>query len=107
MLIGYVSDERYVALADVLLEFTNERAESWEARSRASGSVHADLPPGDYTVTLCKPGFGSKRVRLAPQPGRPYHLRLLADSLLGYAWPKCVRAGEPAEFRVHSVEPYK
>src|SRR5262249_38321854 len=24
-----------------------------------------------------------------------------------YAWPKCVRSGESAEFRVHSVEPYK
>jgi hypothetical protein len=96
-----------VALADVLLEFTNDRGESWETRSRASGSVHADLPPGEYTVTLCKPGFGSKRVRLTPQTGRPYHFRLLSDCLLGYAWPKCVRAGESAEFRVHSVEQYK
>src|SRR5262249_43973540 len=47
------------------------------------------------------------RVRLTPQPSRPYHFRLLSDCLLGYAWPKCVRAGEEAEFRVHSVEPYK
>ena len=30
MLIGYVSDERYVALADVLLEFTDDRGGSWE-----------------------------------------------------------------------------
>jgi N,N-dimethylformamidase len=44
MLIGYVSDERYVALADVTLEFINERGDSWEARTRATGSVHVDLP---------------------------------------------------------------
>ncbi len=106
MLIGYVSDERYLALADVLVEFTDDRGGSWEARSRAGGSVHCDLPAGDYLVTLQKPGFGSKRVRLAV-PGAPHHFRLLADGLLGYAWPKCVRAGEQAEFRVHSVEPYR
>src|SRR5258708_5216745 len=107
MLIGYVSDERYAALAGVLLEFTNDRGDSWEARSRASGSVHADLPPGDYLVTLGKPGHGSKRVRLPPQPGQPHHFRPLSDTLLGYAWPKCVRGGERSEFRVHSVEPYR
>ena len=38
---------------------------------------------------------------------RPYQFRLLADGLLGYAWPKWVRTGEQAEFRVHSVEAYK
>jgi N,N-dimethylformamidase len=106
MLIGYVSDERYVAMPDVLLEFRKD-GESWEARSRASGAVFADLPPGEYEVVLHKPGFGGKRVRLTPRAGQPYHFRLLSDGLLGYAWPKCVRAGEQAEFRVHSVEPYK
>jgi hypothetical protein len=107
MLIGYVSDERYVALAGVVLEFTNDRGDSWEARSRASGSVYCDLPPGGYVATLNKAGFGSKRVRLTPAAGKPYQFRLLADGLLGYAWPKCVRAGELSEFRVHSVEPFK
>ena len=34
MLIGYVSDERYVALPDVLLEFES-KAGAFEARSRA------------------------------------------------------------------------
>ena len=37
----------------------------------------------------------------------PHHFRLLSDGLLGYAWPKWVRAGEESEFRVHSVEAYK
>lgn len=106
MLIGYVSDERYAALPDVRLEFIKGE-ESWETHSRASGAVHLDLPPGEYEVVLHKPGFGGKRVRLTPRTGLPYHFRLLSDGLLGYAWPKCVRAGEKAEFRVHSVEPYK
>ena len=107
MLIGYVSDERYAALADVLLEFENSSGGSWEVRSRASGAVHADHPPGEYRVTLSKPGFGSKRVHLTVKPGRPHHFRLLSDRLLGYAWPKCLRSGESAEFRVHAVEEYK
>jgi N,N-dimethylformamidase len=105
-LIGYVSDERYVALPDVLLEFVG-KAGSFEARSRATGAVHAEVPPGDYRVTLHKPGFGNKSVRIT-LPGRePHHFRLLADGLLGYVWPKCVRGGEKAEFRVHAVEAYK
>ena len=45
MLVAYVSDERYVALPDVLLEFEGD-AGSFEARSRATGSVHVELPPG-------------------------------------------------------------
>ena len=106
MLIGYVSDERYVALADVLLEFENAQT-SIEARSRASGAVHADLEDGPYRVTLSKPGYGAKRVRMSVSSSRPYHFRLLSDGLLGYAWPKWVRAGEKSEFRVHSVEAYK
>ncbi len=107
MLIGYVSDERYVALGDVLVEFTNAAGESCETRSRASGAIHANLPPGELLVTLTKPGFGSKCVRMTPQHVDPFQFRLLADSLLGYAWPKCVRSGEISEFRVHAVEEYK
>lgn len=106
MLIGYVSDERYVALPDVLLEFVRD-GRSFEARSRATGAVHADLPPGNYDVTLSKAGYGSKRVAMRVQPGEVYQFRLLADGLLGYMWPKWVKAGEEAEFRVHSVEPYQ
>jgi hypothetical protein len=107
MLIGYVSDEKYVALPDVLLEFIDRKGSSYESRSRASGSVHVDLPPGDYRVVLQKSGFGSKSVRLTLPRSEPYHFRLLSDGLLGYAWPKCVRSGEQSEFRVHAVEQYK
>lgn len=105
MLIGYVSDERYVALPDVLLEFEGP-AGSFEARSRASGSVHAEIPPGEYRVTLQKAGFGGKRTRVVLPAATPHHFRLLSDCLLGYVWPKCVRAGEQSEFRVHAVEQY-
>src|SRR2546423_1907387 len=103
MLVGYVSDERYVALPDVLLEFENE-AGSVEARSRASGAVYADVPPGRYRVTLAKEGFGGKRTEMMVREGEPYQFRLISDGLLGYAWPKWVRAGEASEFRVHSPE---
>ncbi len=101
MLIGYVSDEKYVALPDVTLEFVDASGRSWEARSRASGSVHAELPPGKYCVTLHKPGFGGKRCSLTLPLTKPHQFRLLADGLLGYVWPKCVRSGEEGEFRVH------
>jgi N,N-dimethylformamidase len=105
-LVGYVSDERYVALADVMLEFQRP-GESVEARSRATGSVFAALEPGVWRVTLQKPGFGSKSVQVTVDPKKPRHFRLLSDGLLGYAWPKWVRTGEKSEFRVHSVEMYK
>ena len=106
MLIGYVSDERYVAVPEVLLEFVSER-DSLEVRSRASGAVYADLEPGNYTAILYKPGFGSKRVALQLPLAAPYHFRLLSDGLLGYMWPKWVQGGENAEFRMHAVEAYK
>src|SRR6185312_4671923 len=110
MLIGYVSDERYVALADVLVDFestTGSTSEPVETRSRATGALYADLGPGEYLVTLSKAGYGSKRVRMHVDPDRPYQFRLLSDGLLGYAWPKWVRAGEKSEFRVHAVAAYK
>ncbi len=107
MLVAYVSDERYVALPDVLLEFEG-RVGSFETRSRATGSVHVDLPRGMYKVTLQKSGFGAKSVQVEIAPGQPPHqFRLLSDGLMGYAWPKWVKSGEKAEFRVHSVEPYQ
>jgi len=107
MLIGYVSDERYVALPDVILEFISAAGESWEVRSRATGAVYAQLPAGEYRVVLQKPGFGAKFSRITLPADQPHHFRLLSDGLMGYAWPKWVRSGEKSEFRVHSVEPYK
>jgi hypothetical protein len=107
MLLGYVSDERYAALPDALLELTASAGESYEARSRASGAVYAKVPPGSYRVVIQKPGYGAKFSQLTVPPAAPHHFRLLSDRLLGYAWPKWTRTGEASEFRVHSVEPYK
>jgi hypothetical protein len=106
MLLGYVSDEYYAALPDALLEWRGPGDVPTVVRSAPSGAIYADLPPGEYEVCLSKAGFGSKRVR-ATVGGGPIHFRLLSDRLLGYAWPKWCRAGDPVEFRVHTVEPYK
>ncbi|MES2792776.1 MAG: carboxypeptidase-like regulatory domain-containing protein [Planctomycetota bacterium] len=105
MLIGYVSDERYLAIPDVAVELESPQG-TWATHSRASGAIHADLPPGAYRVTLNKPGFGAKRVQMEVRSDRPYQFRLLTDCLLGYAWPKWVRGGDRSEFRVHSPEAY-
>ena len=43
MLVGYVSSERYVALADAIFEFRSSDGEVTTARSTISGAVYADL----------------------------------------------------------------
>jgi N,N-dimethylformamidase len=107
VLIGYVSDERYVALADVLLEFQCDGQTRDVVRSTPRGAVEANLEPGEYLVTLVKPGFGSKYSRMTVDPDKPHHFRLLSDGILGYVWPRSVKTGERSEFRVHSTEPYR
>ena len=107
MLIAFVSDEYYAALPDVLLEFQATNGQRHAARSSASGAVVLNLPPDRYTVALSKPGFGAKRVTVELSSKGVHQFRLLSDGLLGYAWPKWCRGGERAQFRVHSVEPYK
>ncbi|MEA2582393.1 MAG: hypothetical protein QOF33_478 [Thermomicrobiales bacterium] len=107
MLVGYVSDERYVALADVLLEFERDGESVAVVRSTPRGAIRAEIEPGPYRVTLVKDRFGSKTVEMTVDPDKPYQFRLLADGLLGYVWPKWVRSGERSEFRVHAVESYQ
>ena len=106
MLIGYVSDENYSALCDVVLEFEKDDQTIAVARSSPRGKVEADIPAGIYRVTLSKTGFGSKWVKVEVKPGSIRHFRLLSDSLFGYAWPKWNNSGGQSEFRVHSTEPY-
>src|SRR5438093_407950 len=105
--LAYVSDEMYVALSDVLAEFEAlEGSALTVLRSSPRGALRGDLPDGMYRVTLAKTGYGSKASTVAI--GRePVQFRLLSDGLLGYMWPKWVRAGEIAEFRVHAVEQYQ
>jgi hypothetical protein len=109
VLIGYVSDEMDVALADVQLEFVSPSGESIEGRSRASGAVHADLgsEPARWRVVLAKPGYGRKSVEVDVNRDMTAHrFRMLSDRLLGYAWPKWACAGDRVELRVHSPGPY-
>lgn len=107
MLIGYVSDERYVALPDVGIELERDGQTVAVVRSSPRGGVYADVPPGTYRVTLAKDGFGSKSVDLEVGGAEPYQFRLLSNGLLGYVWPKWVRSGERGEFRCHGVVPYR
>ena len=88
MLIGYVSDERYVAIADVALEFEqidSSGNDRFVTRSTASGAVLLDLSAGNYRVTLAREGYGSKRVDLnvdANSGASPFQFRLLKNKLL-------------------------
>ncbi|MFT5326501.1 MAG: N,N-dimethylformamidase [Planctomycetaceae bacterium] len=106
MLVGYVSNERYVALSDILFEFRGTDGVV-TARSSISGAVYAEIETGDYEVVFGGDGFGSKIVQMRAREDEPYQFRLLSDCLLGYAWPKCVKSGERSEFRVHAVEQYE
>jgi hypothetical protein len=107
MLIGYVSDENYLALAQVAVEFARDGEIVAQATSSASGAIVSDLPPGEYRLTLARDGFGAKHLTVTLPVARPLRLRLLSDGLTGFMWPKWVRSGEPAELRVHSVAPYR
>src|SRR6478672_9117049 len=98
MLIGYVSDENYSAIPDVAVEFEAAGKIVATTRSTASGAVSAEIPAGQYQVTLAKSGFGSKRVTRQIDAGKPIQFRLLSDSLYGYAWPKWVKSGRQSEF---------
>ena len=107
MLIGYVSDEYYAALSDAAVELHGPNGSHTLIRSWPSGAVHADLPAGEYEVCFAKSGFGSSAWRAQLEHDQPMSFRLLSDRLLGYAWPKWCRGGDPVEFRMHTVEPYK
>ncbi len=96
MLVGYVSDEYFAAIPDVLVEFAGPDGIT-QSRSSASGAVIADgLARGTYEVTLAKPGFSAKRTRLSLPLAEAHQFRLLSAAPSGYAWPKWVRAGEPS-----------
>jgi hypothetical protein len=107
MLIGYVSDERYVAIDGVHIELEQGGKSVAVVHSTPRGAIYADVAPGAYRVSLVKPGFGSKTVELDVGDGQPYQFRLLSDTLLGYVWPRWVKSGERAEFRCHATEQYR
>lgn len=104
MLIAWVSDEQFLAVPDALV--TVEGAGT--LHSGADGSVHGDLAPGRYAVTVARAGYGSKRTTIEVGDGLPAtQLRILSETIYGFAWPKWVRAGETASVHVHSPHPYR
>jgi hypothetical protein len=105
---AYVSDENYLALADVKIEVESTENETHLVlSSSAKGALYGHIPAGPYRVTLAKDGYGSKWIDCQLGVGEPYQFRLLSDCLLGYMWPKWVRAGERSEIRGHSPEQYQ
>lgn len=110
-LIGYVSDERFLALPDVAVELRGPEGAAAQGTattySAASGAIYADCPPGRYRVTLAKDGYGAKHVEVDLPTAVPRQFRLLSDRLAGFVWPKWVRSGELSEFRVHSPAAYR
>ena len=108
MLVGYVSDERYVALDGVAVEFERDGRTVAVTRSTPRGRIIADLGPGAWRVTLRRQGFGRKSVLLDLEAGDPpRQFRLLSDRLTGYVWPRWVRAGDRAELCFHGLEPFR
>ena len=70
MLVGYVSNERYVALPGVLFEFRSGDSVT-TATSTISGAVHVEIEPGDYEVVIGREGYGSKIVTMTANPDWP------------------------------------
>ena len=105
--LAYVSDEMYLAIADVMAEFVSRNGAVTVLRSSPRGAFYGELSPGSYRVTLSRQGFGPRIVDVTLGAEPPHQFRLLSDGLLGYMWPKWVRSGESAEFRVHSLEQYQ
>jgi N,N-dimethylformamidase len=107
LLIGYLSDERYLAIADALVEFERDGESVAIVRSSPRGAIRAALTPGHYRATFAKDGFGPKCSEVDVVNGAVHSFRLLSNKLRGYVWPKWVRSGERGEFRVHAMEAYR
>ena len=109
MLVGWVSDERYLALAGVDVEMERDGELVAQVRSSASGRDGRGRARRVSTASAW-PAMASAskwvNARLGPDEP-PIALRLLSDAPLGFVWPRWVRAGEQAELRFHAVEPYR
>jgi len=107
MLLGYVSDEQFLAIPDVAVDVVDINGGRVTTHSSAVGALEAAIAPGDYHVTLNKAGYSGKTVQVTVPVANPHQFRLLRDGLLGYAWPKWARTGETALFCVHAPQAYK
>jgi N,N-dimethylformamidase len=107
-LLAYISDEMFLAIANADAEFQSvDNGKITLLRSSPTGAFYGDLTTGQYRVTLAKEGFGAKTVLVRIEGEAPIQFRLLSNKLVGYAWPKWVRSGEKAEFRVNALEQYQ
>jgi hypothetical protein len=106
VLLGYVSDEHYIAIADVAVELVGEHG-SFTTHSRASGAIYFDGPSGRYEIVLSRDGYGPKRTVADVTEDSPVHLRLLSETMYGYAWPKWTPAGGRSQLRVSSGAGYR
>ena len=109
MLVGYVSDERYVALADVLLEFERDGQSVAVVRSPRAAPSTPTRPPAATGSRWSRPGFGSKSVDRGRR--RRTHRRTSSacspTACSATSGPSGSAPASKSEFRVHSVEPYK
>ena len=105
MLVGYVSDEDYVAIPDcqVLIE---QEGTVCDVRSSANGAVYADVKAGLCRITLAAVGHSSKTVDLTVGES-PVQFRLPTDQMYGMMWPKWSRSGEISEYCVHSTAAFR
>ena len=106
MIIGYISDEMYVAIPDAQIEFINKKSdELFIYRSSPSGAIHGKISSGEYKVNLSHPNFGSKITELEYEVGmQPIQFRLMSKKLTGYIWPKWCKSGEKGEIRFSAHE---
>ncbi|MCA9115421.1 MAG: carboxypeptidase regulatory-like domain-containing protein [Planctomycetaceae bacterium] len=106
MLLGYLSDEHFVAISGAQVELTRGD-ESLATVSRASGSIHAEIS-GRWKMTVNAPGFGARHYELDVSPQyQPVQFRLLSSRLAGYMWPKTVPAGGTSEYCINSPEGFR
>ena len=106
MLVGYVSDESYLALCGVQIEF-EQGGHSTTAESRVTGAIHAPLKPGPCRAAFCHGEHGAKRVEFTVNPDQPYHFRLLSKTTRGFVWPTWSTAGEHCEYCVHCHDSFR
>ena len=107
MLVGYVSDEYFIAISNVSIEATcNSCSELYVAHSSASGAIDLPITQGTYTFALSAAGFSPKRSTQEISIGTQINFRLLSNQLYGYVSPRWSVSGTEATVLVSSKTPY-
>ena len=107
MLIGYVSDEYFVAVSNVSIEAAcTSCSDRYVTQSSASGAIELPITQGTYTFTLASEGFSPKRSTHGISLGETVNFRLLSNKLYAYVSPRWSVAGTEAKVLVSSKSPY-